>query len=125
MQRLALAGLSRILAEADADPLAVLRRGIEQQSLDIARVRPLAHHIEQPIAAAPITAKLEADRPIRVVERGLFGRGEIPITDNIEIDWDLVNDGAPFPLEIEPGRRPDLPVSGQQPLALELRQRLQ
>src|SRR5215471_10017905 len=34
--RLALAGLPRVLAEPDAHPFAVLRRGLEQQSFDIA-----------------------------------------------------------------------------------------
>src|ERR1700726_3885835 len=62
-----------------ADPIAVLRGGIEQQSVDIARVGPPAHHIQQPIAAALIEAELDADRPIGVVELSLFGGGEIPI----------------------------------------------
>ena len=39
---LALAGLPRILAEPDADPLTVLGGGVEQQSLDIAQVCPRA-----------------------------------------------------------------------------------
>src|SRR5208282_5171558 len=117
--------LPRILAEPDADPLAVLRGGIEQQRLDVAGVRPLANHIEEPVAPILIAAELDADGPIRVVERGLLGRGEIPTADNIEIRRDLVDDGAPFPLEIEPRRRPDLPIALQQPLALEQRQRQQ
>ena len=54
-----------------------------------------------------------------VVELGLLGSGEIPVTNNIEIGRDLVDDGTPFPLEIEPGGRPDLPIAAQQPLALE------
>jgi pimeloyl-ACP methyl ester carboxylesterase len=37
-------------ANADAGP--VLPCGIEQQFLDIARVRPLAHHIQQPVLAS-------------------------------------------------------------------------
>src|SRR5207244_3295629 len=105
MLRLALAGLPRILAEPDLDAFAILHRGVEQQSLDVARIGPPAHHIEQPIAAIPIAAELDADGPIRVVELGLLDRGEIPITDDIEIGRDLVEDGAPFPFEIEPGRR--------------------
>src|ERR1700730_14747710 len=120
--RLALAGLPRILAEPDLDALAVPCGGIEQQSLDVARIGPPAHHIQQPIAAIPIAAELDADGPIRVVELGLLGRGEIPVTNNIEIGRDLVDDGAPFPFEIGPGRRPDLPIAAQQPLALEQRQ---
>src|SRR6266446_5124801 len=122
---LALAGLPRILAETDMDPLAVPRGGIEQQSLDVARICPSAHHIQQPIAAVLIAAELDADSPVRVVELGLLGRGEIPVTNNIEIGWDLVDDGTPFPLEIKPGGRPDLPIAAQQPLALEQRQRQQ
>jgi len=125
VKRLALAGLPRILAEPDADPFAVVRRGIEQQSLDIARVSPLAHHIQQPTAAVLIAAELDAHRPVGVVELGLFGGGEIPIPDNFEVRRDLVDDGTPLPLEIEPGRRPDLPIASQQPLALEQRQRQQ
>jgi hypothetical protein len=35
---------------------------------------------------------------------------------------DLVDDGAPFVLEIEPGGRPDLPIAAEQPLALERQQ---
>jgi len=58
-------------------------------------------------------------------ELGLFGGGEIPIPDNFEIRRDLVDDGTPFPLEIEPRRCPDLPIANQQPLALEQRQRQQ
>ena len=115
MKRLALAGLAWILAEPDADPLAVLRGSIEQQSLDVARVRPSAHHIQQPIAAVLVTAKLDADGPVRVVELGLLGRGEIPIPNHIEIGRDLVDDGTPLPLEIQPGRRPDLPIALEQP----------
>jgi hypothetical protein len=38
VNRLALAGLPRVLAEPDADPCAVLLVGIEQQSLDVTRV---------------------------------------------------------------------------------------
>ena len=53
VKRLALTGLPRILTEPDADPFAVLRGGIEQQVFDVARIRPRAHHIEQPIAAVP------------------------------------------------------------------------
>jgi hypothetical protein len=45
---LALAGLPRIVAEPDADPCAVLLGGIEQQAIDVARVGPPAHNIQQP-----------------------------------------------------------------------------
>ena len=51
------------------------------------------------------------------VELGFFGGGEIPIADNVEIRRNLVDDGTPLPLEIEPGRGPDLPIAAQQPLA--------
>jgi len=61
--------------------------------------------------------------PIGVVELRLFGGGEIPIADHIEIRRDLVGDGTPLPFEIKPGGRPDLPIAIQQPLALEPRQR--
>src|SRR5438874_168400 len=125
MLRLALAGLPRILTETDLDGLAVLGGGVEQQSLDVARIGPPAHHIQQPIAAIPIAAELDADGPVRVIELGLLGRGEIPVTNNIEIGRDLVDDGAPFPFEIEPGRRLDLPIATQQPPTLEQRQRQQ
>jgi hypothetical protein len=92
VKHLALAGLPRILAGPDADLFAVLRRGIQQQPVDVARVGPPAHHIEQPIAAVLIAAELDADSPIGVVELGLFGGGEIPIADDIEVRWNLVDD---------------------------------
>jgi len=38
MECLALAGLPRVLAEPDADPVAILPGGIEQECVDIARV---------------------------------------------------------------------------------------
>src|SRR5215470_4414987 len=118
--RLALAGLPRILAEPDADPLAVLHGGIEQQSLDVTRIGALAHHVDKPVAAAPVAAEFDADGPIGVVELGLFGGGEIPIADNVvKVRRDLIDDGAPFAFEIEPGGRPDLPITAQQPLSLE------
>src|SRR5262249_32402942 len=119
VKRLALAGLPRILAEPNADPFAVLRGDIAQQFVDISRVGPPAHHIEQPISAVLIAAELDADGPIGVVELRFFGRGEIPVADDIEIRRNLVDDGTPLPLEIEPGRRPDPPIATQQPLALE------
>ena len=65
VERLALAGLPRILAEPDANPVAVLRGGAEQQSLDIAGVSAGAHNIQQPVAAALIAATLDPNRPIR------------------------------------------------------------
>src|SRR5712672_2390016 len=122
VKRLALAGLPRILAEPDTDPIAVLRGDIEQQSVDVDRVGPPAHHIKEPVAAILIAAELDADGPIGVVELGLFGSGEIPITDNIEVRRDFVDDGTPLPLEIEPGSWPDLPIAPQQAIALEQRQ---
>jgi hypothetical protein len=36
-------------------------------------------------------------------------RGEIPITDDVEIRRNLV--GTPLPLEVEPGRRPNFPIA--------------
>jgi hypothetical protein len=67
-------------------------------------------------------AELDADRPIGVVELGLFGCREIPIADDIEVGRDRVGDITPLPLEIEPGGRPDLLIATQQPLAFEQRQ---
>jgi len=93
MLRLALAGLSRILAKADGDPFAVLGGGIDQQSLDIAWVGPRAYHIEQPVIAVPITTELDADGPIGVVVLGLRGRREIPIADDIELRRSGIGDG--------------------------------
>src|SRR5207237_4503671 len=116
---LAVAGLPRILAEPDLDRLAIPGCGIEHQLLHVTRVRPYANHVQQPIAAVSIAAELDADRPIRVVELGLFGRCKIPIADDVEIGRDRVDDGTPIPLEIEPGRRPDLPIAAPQPLPLE------
>src|SRR6266403_502640 len=101
VKRLALAGLPRILAEPDADPIAVLRGDIEQQSVDVARVGPPAHHIQQPVAAVLIAAELDADRPIGVVELGLLGGREIPIKDNVEVRRDLVDYVTPLPLQID------------------------
>ena len=49
---------------------------------------------------------------------GLFGRGEIPIVNDVENCWNFVDDGTPLPLEIEPGGRTDLGIA-EQPLALE------
>src|SRR5215471_14659853 len=122
MLRLAFAGLARILAEPDLYLFAILRGGVEQQSLDVARVGSRAHHIQQPIATLPVAAELDADRPVRVVELGLLGRCEIPIANNLEIRRRLVDNSAPETLEIEALGRPDLPIAGQQPLALEQRQ---
>src|SRR6267378_2209168 len=84
-----------------------------------------AHHMKEPEAAVLIAAELDANGPIGVVELGLFGRGEIPITDNFEIRRDFVDDRTPLFFEIEPGSRPDLPIATQQPLSLEQRQRQQ
>src|SRR5215831_195893 len=61
--RLALAGLARILAKPDANPLAVLRGGREQQFLNVARVGSRAHQLQEPITAVPIAAELDTDRP--------------------------------------------------------------
>jgi hypothetical protein len=41
------------------------------------------------------------------------------VADNIEIRRDRVGNDAPSPLEIEPGRRPDLAIAAQQPFTLE------
>jgi hypothetical protein len=110
------------LAEPDVDPIAVLLGGVAQQLLDIARVGPRAHQIEQVVAARPVAAELDPDRPIGIVALGLFGGGEIPIAHDIEVGRNLVDGGAPLAPEIEPGGRPDLPIAAEQPLALERRQ---
>jgi hypothetical protein len=105
VKRLGFAGLSRVLAEADLDPVAVLRGGIEQQSFDITRVDPPAHHIQQPKTAVLVAAELDADRPIGVVELGLFGGGEIPAADHVEVGRSLVDDGTPataYACSVEP-----------------------
>jgi len=78
---------------------------------DVARVGARPHHIQQPITAAPIAAELDADGPIRVVELGFFGGGEIPIADDIEVGRSMVDNGTPLPFEIQPGGGPDLPSS--------------
>jgi hypothetical protein len=106
VKRLALAGLSRILAEPDTDLFAVLLGDIEQQSFDIARVGPRPHHIQQPIAAVLIAAELDADRPIRVVELVLFGGREIPIADDVKVRRGVLDNGTPLALEIQPGGGP-------------------
>src|SRR5947207_11744651 len=80
---------------------------------------PPAHHIQEPVATALVAAELDADRPIGVVELGLFGGGEIPVAHDIELGWDRVDHAAPPALEIEPGGWPDLPIAAEQPLALE------
>lgn len=85
VKRLALAGLARILANTDADLFAVLRGGIEQQSLDVTRIGAPTHHIEQVIASGCIAAELDADGPVWIVELVLFGGREIPITDDVEV----------------------------------------
>jgi hypothetical protein len=66
-------------------------------------------------------AEFDANRPIGVIELGLFGGGEIPVADDVEVRRGFVDDGAPLPLEIKPSNRPDLPIAAQQPLALEQR----
>src|SRR5258708_22040855 len=83
MLRLALAGLPRILAQPDLDALAVLGSRIEQQSLDVARIGPPAHHIEQPIAAFPIAAELNADGPIRGLHLGLAVGAQVPAPNQV------------------------------------------
>jgi hypothetical protein len=118
MKRLTLACLARVLAEPDSDPVAVLRGDIDQQSFDVARVGSRPHHVQKPVAAVLFTPEFDADCPIGVIELGFFSGGEIPIADDIEVGRDRVNDGTPFPLEIQPGGGPDLPVAAQQPLAL-------
>ena len=122
--RLALPGLPRVPAEPDAHLLAVVDSGIEQEFFDVAWIGPLAYHIEEPVAAAPVAAELNADRPIGVVELGLFGGREIPIADDVEIRRNRVDDGTPLPLEIEPGSWPDLPIVPQQALARQTERRL-
>ena len=80
--------------------VAVLPGSIGQQLLDISRIGAPPHHIQKPVAAASIGAKLDADRPIGVVELGLLGGGEIPIADDVvELRRHLVNNGAPLRLK--------------------------
>jgi len=94
-----LPGLPRVLAEPDAHRSAVLRGGLDPQFLDIARIGAPAHHVQQPIAAVPVAAEFDGDRPIGVVELGLFGGGEIPIADDVvEVRRHLVDDRAPLAL---------------------------
>ena len=59
--------------------------------------------------------------PVGIVELSFFRGGEIPITDDVEVGRDLVDNGTPFPFEIQPGGGSDLPIAAQQPLALECR----
>src|SRR6516162_8204764 len=120
---LALPGLSRILAKTDPHPLAIPRRGFEQQSLNIPRVRPCAHHIEQPVSTLVIAAEVDADGPIRVIELSLLGGCQIPVAHDLEIRRDLIDEGTPLPLKIQPGRRPNFPVTAEQPFAFERWQR--
>src|SRR5262249_17321956 len=75
-------GLPWILAEPDADPLAVLAGGVEQQSLHVPWVRTRAHHVKEPIAAILVTAELDADGPVRVVE----SQSESSAREGIELD---------------------------------------
>jgi len=58
VKHLAFAGLPGIPAKANADPIAVLRRGIEQQSLDVARAGSPEHHIQEPVSAILIASQL-------------------------------------------------------------------
>src|SRR5215469_18024941 len=108
MLRLALAGLSRILTKPDPDPPTVLLSGVAKHPLDITRVGSRAHQIEQVVAPRSVAAELDADRPIGVVELGLFGGREIPVAHDIEFGRDLVDEGAPLAIKIHPGGRPDL-----------------
>src|SRR6516165_8462658 len=116
---LALTGLSRILAKTDPHPLAIPGRGFEQPSFYIPRVLPCAHHIEQPVSALVIATELDADGPIRVIELCFLGGCQIPIAHDLEVRRDLIDDGTPLPLKIQPGRRPNFPVAVEQPPALE------
>ena len=98
MKRLALAGLPRVLAESDADLFAIQHGGIEQERIDVARVGSRADHIQQPVAAVLVAAELDADRPVGVVEFGFFGGGEIPVTDDVKVGRDLVDNGNTIPV---------------------------
>src|SRR6187397_1857932 len=89
--RLARAGLPRILTKTDADPRTVLLGGVAQQALDIARVGPRAHQIEQIVAARSVATELDADGPIGIVELGLFGGGKIPVAHDLELGRDLID----------------------------------
>ena len=103
------------MAEPDADPVAVLRGDIDQQSFDVARVGSRPHHVQKPVAAVLVTPEFDANCPIGVIELGFFSGGEIPIDDDIEVGRDRVNDGTPFPLKYSPaaGRIFQLPPSSR------------
>src|SRR5690349_15568139 len=112
---LALAGLPRILAKLDADPVAVLGRAVHQNSFDLARVGPVAHHIEKPVAAAVIAPSMmpkvqsgSLNSVFSVAARSQWRTTSRSVGTG-------VNDGAPVALEVEPGRRPDLPIAAEQP----------
>jgi uncharacterized protein (DUF2342 family) len=62
-------------------------------------IPPPAHHIQQPIAEVLVTAELDAHGAVRVVELGLLGSGEIPVTNNIEIRRNFVDDDTPCRLK--------------------------
>jgi hypothetical protein len=91
---LTLAGLPRILAEPDLDLLAVPCGGVGKQFLDVARVGPRAHRLQQPITTISGTAQFDADRPIGIVKLGLLGRRQIPIANDIEACRRLLDDRA-------------------------------
>src|SRR5215472_15273679 len=69
--------------------------------------RPRLRHASRERSAGALpTCVLWTRRPIGVVELGLFGGGKIPIAHNVELRRDLVDDGTPLALEVEPGGRP-------------------
>ncbi len=71
-----------------------------------------------------LVAEEEADRPIRIfVLRGAPGPGEIPVPDRDVDGRGLVDDLEPFPPEVHPGDRADLPVAVKEALALDAVQR--
>jgi hypothetical protein len=47
-----------------------------------------------------VAPELDADSPVGVIELGLLRGGEIPITDDVKVGRDRVDDGTPFPFEI-------------------------
>ena len=65
VERLALAGLPRILAEADPNPVFSCVSVLSSNRSTSAGVGAGAHNIQQPVAAALIAATLDPNRPIR------------------------------------------------------------
>ena len=69
-------------------------------------------------------AEEQSDRPVGIfVLRGAPGPGKVPVPDGKVDGRGLVDDLEPFPPEVHPGDRADLPVAVEQPLPLDAVQR--